>query len=124
MSLCFESPFIRLEKLWIGALLEAVMPAKSRSGKQNGKVHEHQTVRVLDDIIERLEKEESRPAETNYELADEKRENTTFLEQLKPEILGAEIGSTLDEDLDPNSKSVVEVHVEVEPPAYSEVNKA
>ena len=58
LSLCFESPFIRLEKLWIGALLQAIMPSQSGHAKKNGKVHEQKTVKILDEIIERLDREE------------------------------------------------------------------
>jgi hypothetical protein len=58
MSLCFESPFIRLEKLWIGALLQAIMPSKKDHVKKNGLLAEQQTVNVLDEIIERFDKED------------------------------------------------------------------
>ena len=58
LSLCFESPFIRLEKLWIGSLLQSVMPSQSGHAKKNGKVHEQQTVHILDEIIKRLDREE------------------------------------------------------------------
>jgi hypothetical protein len=58
MSLCFESPFIRLEKLWIGALLQAIMPSKNDHVKKNGRVAEQQTSKILDEIIDRFDKEE------------------------------------------------------------------
>ncbi len=56
LSLCFESPFIRLEKLWIGALLKAVLPVQGTDGKSN-KINgtappEHQKAQILDDNIE------------------------------------------------------------------------
>jgi hypothetical protein len=54
LSLCFESPFIRLEKLWIGALLQAFLPQKEK----NGKVNVYQTAKALDDTIETIEKEQ------------------------------------------------------------------
>jgi hypothetical protein len=60
MSLCFESPFIRLEKLWIGALLQAIMPSKNDHVKKNGRVPEQETSKILDEIIERLDKEDEK----------------------------------------------------------------
>jgi hypothetical protein len=61
LSLCFESPFIRLEKLWIGALLQAFLPQKER----NGKVKGYQTAKTLDDTIEMMEKEKLEQRYTN-----------------------------------------------------------
>jgi hypothetical protein len=56
MSLCFESPFIRLEKLWIGALLEAIIHGNNNHGKKNEIISKQQSEKILDEFIERQDK--------------------------------------------------------------------
>ena len=82
LSLCFESPFIRLEKLWIGSLLQSVMPSQSGHAKKNGKVHEQQTVHILDEIIKRLDREEEE--KQHQSTLAETKPDETWLEKEHP----------------------------------------
>ena len=149
LSLCFESPFIRLEKLWIGSLLQAIMPSQSGHAKKNGKVHEQKTVKILDEIIERLDREEEENQqqskhknETNpidsslndshpEEEEKEKEHYSETREKRKEPSKGQleqTVGTTaLDQPEYPESKgfealAVAEVHVQSEfPPTYDEI---
>ena len=133
LSLCFESPFIRLEKLWIGALLQAIVPESKQSGKQNGNLHGNKPAKKLDDIIDRLESEDQ---DTGHEESMKKHID----EREKSEIgmvHGDDKTDTFNED-DNDSKifsggiiyptpeehnavvALADVHVESSPPTYDE----
>jgi hypothetical protein len=153
MCLCFESPFIRLEKLWIGALLQSLLPSNKTAVQQNGKMNEHNTEKILDDIIERLEKEETEgrrvddspkdnPNEKKQSNAlDEKKERDPEMgdktkvyskeEEARGDILSATQKETdptdhrISADNEPGSVAfaVAEIHVDTMPPTYEQTIK-
>jgi hypothetical protein len=151
LSLCFESPFIRLEKLWVGALLQAILPAaqKGGGGKVNGNIPPHQTTRILDDIIERLEKEDlekrmekeddgpmnigeqDEHSKIMKEQEDYSKEMKGSIEDLASARSDHEVAAEsvavhkkgFDVEAGQVTVSVAEVHVEANPPSYEETIK-
>jgi hypothetical protein len=127
MSLCFESPFIQLEKLWIGALLQAIH-GNNNHGKKNERISKQQSEKILDEFIERQDKStEKKKQQINDSRQEEEKVEPHVLDNIERAINPGNV--ELDQNITGTMLNVsdthtaeAEVHIQDQrPPTYEDI---